>query len=100
MSDCSNVAEDAIAAISQLLTNLSELSLQAYHVTDTAMAYFTAKQVSSFLHQLHADRSLNQILCDNQEYKLTPPISNAKSHYIQVLSAYLHQAEDTLMLEP
>ncbi|KAI3360354.1 hypothetical protein L3Q82_014657, partial [Scortum barcoo] len=34
----------AIAAISQLLPNLSELSLQAYHVTDTAMAYFTAKQ--------------------------------------------------------
>lgn len=45
VSDCINVADDAIAAISQLLPNLSELSLQAYHVTDTAMAYFTAKQV-------------------------------------------------------
>ncbi|KAG2455240.1 FXL16 protein, partial [Polypterus senegalus] len=44
VSDCINVADDAIAAISQLLPNLSELSLQAYHVTDTAMAYFTAKQ--------------------------------------------------------
>lgn len=47
VSDCINVADDAIAAISQLLPNLSELSLQAYHVTDTAMAYFTAKQVIS-----------------------------------------------------
>lgn len=46
VSDCINVADDAIAAISQLLPNLSELSLQAYHVTDTAMAYFTAKQVT------------------------------------------------------
>ncbi|KAJ8363913.1 hypothetical protein SKAU_G00127440 [Synaphobranchus kaupii] len=33
VSDCINVADDAIAAISQLLPNLSELSLQAYHVT-------------------------------------------------------------------
>lgn len=30
--------------ISQLLPNLAELSLQAYHVTDTALAYFTARQ--------------------------------------------------------
>lgn len=48
VSDCINVADDAIAAISQLLPNLSELSLQAYHVTDTAMAYFTAKQVGLY----------------------------------------------------
>ncbi|XP_074821944.1 F-box/LRR-repeat protein 16 isoform X1 [Natator depressus] len=44
ISDCINVADDAIAAISQLLPNLTELNLQAYHVTDTALAYFTAKQ--------------------------------------------------------
>lgn len=44
VSDCINVADDAIAAISQLLPNLAELNLQAYHVTDTALAYFTAKQ--------------------------------------------------------
>ncbi|KFQ35323.1 F-box/LRR-repeat protein 16, partial [Merops nubicus] len=44
VSDCINVADDAIAAISQLLPNLTELNLQAYHVTDTALAYFTAKQ--------------------------------------------------------
>ncbi|XP_072560694.1 F-box/LRR-repeat protein 16 isoform X1 [Paramormyrops kingsleyae] len=44
VSDCINVADDAVAAVSQLLPNLSELSLQAYHVTDTAMAYFTARQ--------------------------------------------------------
>lgn len=50
VSDCINVADDAIAAISQLLPNLSELSLQAYHVTDTAMAYFTAKQVQRHIH--------------------------------------------------
>uniref|UniRef100_A0A8C9EQH5 F-box/LRR-repeat protein 15-like leucin rich repeat domain-containing protein n=1 Tax=Pavo cristatus TaxID=9049 RepID=A0A8C9EQH5_PAVCR len=31
-------------SISQLLPNLAELNLQAYHVTDTALAYFTAKQ--------------------------------------------------------
>uniref|UniRef100_A0A4W3HU60 F-box and leucine-rich repeat protein 16 n=1 Tax=Callorhinchus milii TaxID=7868 RepID=A0A4W3HU60_CALMI len=47
VSDCINVADDAIAAISQLLPNLTELNLQAYHVTDTAMAYFTAKQGST-----------------------------------------------------
>ncbi|KFQ55955.1 F-box/LRR-repeat protein 16, partial [Nestor notabilis] len=35
VSDCINVADDAIAAISQLLPNLTELNLQAYHVTDT-----------------------------------------------------------------
>nr|XP_045017133.1 F-box/LRR-repeat protein 16 isoform X2 [Jaculus jaculus] len=28
----------------ELLPNLAELSLQAYHVTDTALAYFTARQ--------------------------------------------------------
>lgn len=50
VSDCINVADDAIAAISQLLPNLAELSLQAYHVTDTAMAYFTAKQVRGNTH--------------------------------------------------
>ncbi|CAI9570942.1 unnamed protein product [Staurois parvus] len=44
VSDCINVADDAVAAISQLLPNLGELNLQAYHVTDTALAYFTAKQ--------------------------------------------------------
>ncbi|NXC77955.1 FXL16 protein, partial [Anhinga anhinga] len=44
VSDCINVADDAIAAISQLLPNLTELNLQAYHVTDTAPPYFTAKQ--------------------------------------------------------
>lgn len=54
VSDCINVADDAIAAISQLLPNLSELSLQAYHVTDTAMAYFTAKQVRYNKYSCHS----------------------------------------------
>lgn len=59
VSDCINVADDAIAAISQLLPNLSELSLQAYHVTDTAMAYFTAKQVG----KQHASQLLDNTCC-------------------------------------
>ncbi|KAM9100293.1 LOW QUALITY PROTEIN: F-box/LRR-repeat protein 16 [Sarcophilus harrisii] len=53
VSDCINVADDAIAAISQLLPNLAELSLQAYHVTDTALAYFTAKQGYTTTLRLH-----------------------------------------------
>ncbi|CAH1794186.1 unnamed protein product [Owenia fusiformis] len=44
ISDCINVADDTIAAISQLLPSLYELNIQAYHVTDGAMAYFSAKQ--------------------------------------------------------
>lgn len=64
VSDCINVADDAIAAISQLLPNLSELSLQAYHVTDTAMAYFTAKQVGcqNKRNQLSTSQSSSQTL--------------------------------------
>lgn len=61
VSDCINVADDAIAAISQLLPNLSELSLQAYHVTDTAMAYFTAKQVGD-----KKQRNQSSWLCKKQ----------------------------------
>lgn len=65
VSDCINVADDAIAAISQLLPNLSELSLQAYHVTDTAMAYFTAKQVSSqnITAHIHLPWFFSRIFC-------------------------------------
>lgn len=70
VSDCINVADDAIAAISQLLPNLSELSLQAYHVTDTAMAYFTAKQVTRQ---------------DMTEQRLSPGHSQF-SHFHQLLS--------------
>ncbi|KAL8579460.1 hypothetical protein ACOMHN_026825 [Nucella lapillus] len=42
--DCINVADDTLGAISQLLPSLYELSLQAYHVTDVALALFSPKQ--------------------------------------------------------
>ena len=44
ISDCINVADDSVGAISQLLPSLYELNLQAYHVTDAALAFFSAKQ--------------------------------------------------------
>jgi len=40
ISDCINVADDTVAAIAQLLPHLRELNLQAYHVTDAALALF------------------------------------------------------------
>uniref|UniRef100_UPI00358ECD7A F-box/LRR-repeat protein 16 n=1 Tax=Myxine glutinosa TaxID=7769 RepID=UPI00358ECD7A len=43
LSDCINVADDAIAAITHLLPRLSELSLQAYHVTDAGLACFSSR---------------------------------------------------------
>lgn len=47
LSDCINVADEAVGAIAQLLPSLYEFSLQAYHVTDAALGYFSAKQSSS-----------------------------------------------------
>ncbi|KAH3872020.1 F-box/LRR-repeat protein 16-like [Dreissena polymorpha] len=44
VSDCINVADDTIGAVSQLLPSLYEFNLQAYHVTDAALAFFSAKQ--------------------------------------------------------
>ena len=44
ISDCINVADDSVGAIAQLLPALYELNLQAYHVTDTALSFFSAKQ--------------------------------------------------------
>ncbi|XP_043248722.1 F-box/LRR-repeat protein 16 [Colletes gigas] len=44
LSDCINVADDAVAAVAQLLPGLFEFSLQAYHVTDAALGYFNARQ--------------------------------------------------------
>ena len=44
VSDCINVADDTVGAVAQLLPALRELNLQAYHVTDTALALFSAKQ--------------------------------------------------------
>ena len=44
ISDCINVADDSVGAIAQLLPALYELNLQAYHVTDAALSFFSAKQ--------------------------------------------------------
>ncbi|XP_013416098.1 F-box/LRR-repeat protein 16 [Lingula anatina] len=44
VSDCINVADDTVGAISQLLPSLHELDLQAYHVTDAALSFFSSKQ--------------------------------------------------------
>lgn len=44
VSDCINVADDTVGAVSQLLPSLYEFNLQAYHVTDAALAFFSAKQ--------------------------------------------------------
>lgn len=47
LSDCINVADEAVGAVAQLLPSLYEFSLQAYHVTDAALGYFSAKQSTS-----------------------------------------------------
>ncbi|KAJ8319106.1 hypothetical protein KUTeg_004197 [Tegillarca granosa] len=44
ITDCINVADDTVGAIAQLLPSLYELNLQAYHVTDSALGFFSAKQ--------------------------------------------------------
>ncbi|XP_063236110.1 F-box/LRR-repeat protein 16 [Bacillus rossius redtenbacheri] len=47
LADCINVADEAVGAVAQLLPSLYEFSLQAYHVTDAALGYFSPKQSSS-----------------------------------------------------
>ena len=44
ISDCINVADDTVGAIAQLLPSLGQLNLQAYHVTDSALTFFSARQ--------------------------------------------------------
>ncbi|XP_037094072.1 F-box/LRR-repeat protein 16-like [Pollicipes pollicipes] len=44
VSDCINVADETVAAVAQLLPSLYELNLQAYHVSDAALTYFSSKQ--------------------------------------------------------
>ncbi|CAH1991154.1 unnamed protein product [Acanthoscelides obtectus] len=44
LTDCINVADEAVGAVAQLLPALYEFSLQAYHVTDAALGYFSPKQ--------------------------------------------------------
>ena len=47
LQDCINVADECICAITQLLPNLYEFNLQAYHVTDSALSYFSPKQTGT-----------------------------------------------------
>ncbi|XP_022093568.1 F-box/LRR-repeat protein 16-like [Acanthaster planci] len=47
ISDCISVADESVAAVAQRLPNLRELNLQAYHVTDSLLAYFPARPNSS-----------------------------------------------------
>ena len=47
LTDCINVADEAVGAVAQLLPSLYEFSLQAYHVTDAALGYFSPKQSNS-----------------------------------------------------
>ncbi|TGZ70135.1 hypothetical protein CRM22_003357 [Opisthorchis felineus] len=42
--DCINVSDESMGAITQLLPNLKHLTLQAYHVTDSAFSYFSPQQ--------------------------------------------------------
>ncbi|XP_076043333.1 uncharacterized protein LOC143026581 [Oratosquilla oratoria] len=45
--DCINVADEAVGAMAQLLPSLYELNLQAYHVTDAALAFFSPRQTTT-----------------------------------------------------
>ncbi|XP_034238004.1 F-box/LRR-repeat protein 16 [Thrips palmi] len=47
LTDCINVADEAVGAVAQLLPSLYEFSLQAYHVTDAALGFFSNKQAES-----------------------------------------------------
>ena len=47
VTDCINVADECICAITQLLPALYEFNLQAYHVTDSALSYFSPKQTGT-----------------------------------------------------
>ena len=47
VSDCINVADEAVGAVAQLLPSLYELNLQAYHVTDAALAFFSPRQTAT-----------------------------------------------------
>ncbi|XKL63036.1 hypothetical protein PGB90_005400 [Kerria lacca] len=44
LADCINISDEAVGAVAQLLPSLCEFSLQAYHLTDAALGYFTSKQ--------------------------------------------------------
>lgn len=41
------MADECICAVTQLLPSLYEFNLQAYHVTDSALSYFSPKQTGT-----------------------------------------------------
>jgi F-box/leucine-rich repeat protein 16 len=47
IADCINVGDESVRAVTQRLPNLQEFTLQAYHVTDHALAYFSPKQTNT-----------------------------------------------------
>ena len=47
INDCINVADECVCAVTQLLPALFEFNLQAYHVTDSALSYFSPKQTGT-----------------------------------------------------
>lgn len=49
IQDCINVSDETVAAICQLLPALDTLCLQAYHVTDASMAYFSTSMLRDTL---------------------------------------------------
>ncbi|XP_013775653.1 F-box/LRR-repeat protein 16-like [Limulus polyphemus] len=49
LADCINIADESVAAVTQLLPSLYELNLQAYHVTDAALAFFGPRQSATLI---------------------------------------------------
>ncbi|CAG0886229.1 unnamed protein product [Darwinula stevensoni] len=47
ISDCINIGDECIRAITHKLPSLYEFSIQAYHMTDHALAYFSPKQTNT-----------------------------------------------------
>ncbi|KAF6768518.1 hypothetical protein AHF37_05258 [Paragonimus kellicotti] len=42
--DCINISDESLGAVAQLLPDLRQFTLQAYHVSDSALSYFSPKQ--------------------------------------------------------
>lgn len=45
--DCINISDESLGAVTQLLPNLTEFNLQAYHVTDMALTYFNTRHLTN-----------------------------------------------------
>ncbi|RXG52566.1 F-box/LRR-repeat protein 16 [Armadillidium vulgare] len=70
VADCINIADEAVGAIAQLLPSLYELNLQAYHVTDAALAFFSPRQTTTLsILRLHSCWELTNHAIVNIEKK-------------------------------